>query len=240
VLQSGDFNCSLVVDFAKTLRTAMPTDNEDPARRALHEERVNAITHGCGLLLSVAAAVVLLSAVSGRGDLGLMVGCAIYSATLIGVFGASTLSHHVKCPKARQLWRRWDQGLIYLLIAGSFTPFALAYLVSDWWWLLVVLTWTLAIAGFVSKVVLRHRVNAVSTLSYLAVGWITIIGIGPVLAAAPMAAVVWFSVGAACYMAGIVFLVFDNKAIYLHAVWHVFVIAGSAFQFVSIYRCMMA
>lgn len=218
----------------------LPADKDPLTGRTLHQEKVNAFTHGLGLLLSVAASALLLYAVAGRGDMWVLMGCAVYSATLIGVFGASTLSHYVQEPKARQMWRRWDQGLIYLLIAGSFTPFALAYLVNGWWWVLVVLTWVLAIAGFVSKVVLRHRVNAVSTLSYLAIGWMTIVGVGPVLAGAPEGALIWFAVGAACYMAGIVFLVNDNKAIYLHAVWHLLVIAGSGFQFLSIYRCMMA
>ncbi|MCE9554875.1 MAG: hemolysin III family protein [Planctomycetes bacterium] len=214
--------------------------NDELARRTLHQEHVNAITHGCGLVLSLVAAALLMRVVAVRGDVWLLLGSAIYSFTLVAVYAASTLSHCIQRPEPKHFFRTWDQGLIFLLIAGTFTPFAMAYLRSGWWWVLVVATWVLALAGFISKVVRRHRVEAVSILPYLVVGWLPILGLGPVIAQAPAGALYWAGVGEACYILGIVFLVLDHKAIYLHAVWHLLVIAGSGFQFLCIYRCMVA
>ena len=233
-------------DNAKTVSIAMsmPSNSSslknDAAARAAHQELVNAITHGFGLLLSLVAAVLLVRVVVARGDTWLVLGATVYSASLVAVYAASTLSHCVQRPRRRQLLRAWDQGLIYLLIAGTYTPFALAYLRTGWWWLLIVLMWVLALAGFVSKVVKQHRVEGISTLTYVVLGWIPMLGIGPVLSQAPPGAIFWAGVGAACYLVGILFLISDHKAIYLHAVWHIFVIAGSAFQFFGIYRCMVA
>ncbi|MCE9544367.1 MAG: hemolysin III family protein [Planctomycetia bacterium] len=222
------------------MKSKPPLTTDELTKRTHHEEFVNAITHGCGFLLSVVAAALLLGAATARGDGYLALGCGIYAATLVGVYAASTLSHYVQKPQPKRLFRAWDQGLIYLLIAGSYTPFALAYLRSGWWWLLIVLMWISATAGFISKVVKKHRVDEVSTLSYVALSWIPMLGVGPVMARAPAGAVFWMGVGGACYIIGVVFLVFDRKAIYLHAVWHILVIAGSAFQYLGIYRCVVA
>src|SRR5947207_1155429 len=111
---------------------------DELTRRTLHQEFVNALTHGCGLVLSLLAAPLLLAAAIIHGDAWLILGCGAYTVSLVPVYAASTLSHCVHRPQSKQLFRMWDQGLIYLLIAGTYTPFALAYLRSGWWWLLVV------------------------------------------------------------------------------------------------------
>ena len=216
------------------------TTGDEAAKRTLHQERVNAITHGCGLVLSLVGGALLLRVAAARGDVWLVLGCSIYSLTLVAVYAASPLSHCIQRPRPKALLRSWDQGLIYLLIAGTYTPIALAYLCSGWWWVLVVLSWALALYGFVTKVVQRHRIESVSTWPYVLLGWLPILGIKPVLLQAPQGVLLWIGVGAACYLVGVVFLVFDHKADYLHAMWHLFVIAGSAFQFVAIYRYLVA
>ena len=127
-----------------------------------------------------------------------------------------------------------DQGCIYLLIAGTFTPLALKYLSGGWWWLLLATMWTIAIVGFCSKVLLAHRVEAVSTAAYVVMGWLPVIAAKPMIAAAPSTCLWMMLAGGLCYTVGTIFLTFDRKALYLHAIWHICVIAGSAVHYFAI------
>ena len=198
------------------------------------EELANSITHGAGLLLSIVGGCALLLAADGRVNGTVFAGCAIYSLTLVALYLASTLSHVFHRSPRKRLLRMLDQGCIYLLIAGSFTPFALAYLASGGWLLLLATMWVIAIAGFVSKMVWAHRVDSVSMWVYLALGWMPILAARPIVSAVPLECLFWIMAGGLSYTIGTVFLTLDERVPYFHAVWHLFVIAGSICHYVVI------
>jgi hemolysin III len=200
----------------------------------IEDEIANSITHGIGLALSLVGGVALVTLAARYAGLREIVGCGIFSASLIAVYAASTLSHVFQAPRARRIFRMLDQGCIYLLIAGTFTPLALEYLRGGWWWLLMAAMWGIALAGFVSKVLLAHRVEAVSTAAYVCMGWLPAVAVKPMISIVPGGCLWMMVVGGLCYMVGTVFLTFDRKALFLHAVWHVFVIAGSAVHYFTI------
>jgi len=198
------------------------------------EELLNAVTHGIGLVLSIAGAVVLVACARSQGDAWRVAGCSVYATTLVAVYASSTLSHIALKPKLKRLFRTLDQGFIYLLIAGSFTPFALAYLRTGWWWLLFGLIWAVALFGFFGKILFAHRVEAVSVASYVLLGWMPIIAVMALIELVPAVALWWMLIGGVCYTAGTAFLIHDTKVLHFHAIWHMFVVAGSACHFFSI------
>ena len=202
----------------------------------LHEpEIVNSLTHGLGAVLAVVGAIVLLAAAASRGDAWYLAACVIYSISLVAVYLASTASHVFRHPVTRVRMRMLDQGAIYLLIAGTFTPFGLVYLRSGWWWLLIGVMWAAALVGFVSKVILAHRLHGVSVWLYVLMGWLPVIAYQPVLRQAHPAALWLLFAGGMCYTVGTLFLIADWKRYHFHGIWHVLVIAGSTLHFVAIY-----
>ncbi len=209
-------------------------DAETARLPRIEDEIANSITHGIGLALSVVGAAVLIVAAVRTGGLREVLGCSIYGASLVAVYAASTLSHVVQQPRLRRRFRMLDQGCIYLLIAGTYTPLALQYLRNGYWWVLLAVMWTIAVAGFFSKVILAHRVEAVATILYVLMGWLPVLAAKPMIAAAPAACLWMMLVGGLCYTVGTIFLTFDRKALYLHAVWHIFVIAGSTVHYFAI------
>jgi len=205
------------------------------------EETANGVTHGIGLALSIPAAAALLTTAGLYGDAWHFAGCSVYAATLVGVYAASTLSHLIQVPHLRRTFRILDQAFIYLLIAGTYTPFALVYLRTGWWWLLSGLVWGFALAGFLSKTVWRHRIDAITVWAYVLLGWLPYVAIGRVIQQQiPLEVVWWLLIGGVCYLAGIVFLKLDRKYRYFHAAWHVAVIAGSVCHYVAILFCALS
>ncbi len=202
--------------------------------QALPEETVNGVTHGIGLILSIPGAIGLLIAARLYGNTWHLVGCGVYAATLVGVYAASTLSHLFQGHDLKRLFRILDQALIYLLIAGTYTPFALGYLRAGWWWLLSGLVWGIALAGFFSKTVWQHRIDKIAVWAYVLLGWLPAIAITRVLQLAPVGVFWWLIVGGLCYTIGTVFLKLDGRIRYFHATWHVVVIVGSFCHYVAI------
>ncbi len=198
------------------------------------EELVNAASHGIGLLLSIAGAIVLIACSHAQGDAYRVAGCTIFAMTLIAVYTASTLSHIPASPRPRRLFRSLDQGFIYLLIVGTCTPIAITYLHTGWWFLFFGLMWTVALCGFVSKVLFSHRVESVAIWVYVLLGWMPIATVPSLLQAAPAAVLAGILVGGLFYTCGTLFLARDNQHPYFHAVWHVFVAAGSTCHFMTI------
>ena len=198
------------------------------------EELANAVTHGAGLMLAIVGAIVLISNSFVQGDAYRVVGCSVFAMTLIAVYAASTLSHAPLGPRLRNVFRSLDQASIYLLIAGTCMPFAAAYLRTGWWCVFFGFMWTVALGGFVSKILFSHRVEAVAIWSYLLLGWMPIATIPSLVDAVPAAALWWMLVGGLCYTCGTLFLVHDNRHPLFHAVWHLFVIAGSTCHFMTI------
>jgi hemolysin III len=206
---------------------------------AIHEmaergERLNTLTHGFGLVLSLVAAVILIRSSLAYGDVWRVIGCGVFAAALIAVYAASTLSHCVSHRHWKHWFRMFDQGLIYVLITATYTPFSLAYLRQPHWWVFLGIMWTGAIIGFVSKVFFVHRINAATVWSYLILGWLPIV---PAIFAAgtvPFPALGWLLAGGLCYTLGTVFFIIDLQRYHFHAIWHLWVIGGSTCHFLSV------
>lgn len=198
-------------------------------------EVANTLTNGITLLLSLAGAPLLISRVCEVGDFWCISGCSIFAVALIAVYTVSTLSHAIASPRPRRLFRILDQGLIYVLIVGTYTPFALVYLRTPVWWAFFALMWTIAIAGLISKLVLAHRIDSVTVWSYVLLGWLSVIPMIALVGVLPSAALGWVVAGGLCYTLGILFFLLDNPRYHCHAIWHTFALLGSACHFMAIY-----
>jgi hemolysin III len=205
------------------------------AVKTSQEEWANGLTHAVGWLLSVVGGVLLVREVWSRGTNWHVLGCVVFGISLVSVYGASTLSHWVQLPQWKRRFRIWDQGLIYLLIAGTYTPLAVAFLVG-WWHLLTVTMWGCAVAGFVSKIGFNQRIEGIAVWLYLGLGWMPILAVPHILTSAPGAAFSLVLAGGVSYTLGAAFLMNDHRAPYLHAVWHLFVMAGSACHYWAVWR----
>ena len=202
--------------------------------RYIQDEIANSITHGAGMALSIVGAIVLIALAVQRGGLREIIGCTVYGLSLVGVYTASTLSHVVQEPRLRRKFRMLDQAMIYLLIAGTLTPVSLYYLRGGYWWVLFTALWTVAIAGFFSKMILAHRVESVAIILYVLMGWMPVLAAKPMIAIVPSGCLWLMAAGGVLYTIGTLFLAFDRKAVYLHATWHIFVIAASAVHYYAV------
>jgi hemolysin III len=198
-------------------------------------ELANRLTHGVGLALAIAGTAALIDAMARYGDALQVVGVSIYGATLIGVYLCSTLSHTFERPRLRHLFRTLDQVCIFLLIAGTFTPFSLTYFHEGWWWALFVSMWGMALVGIFFKLFVA-RLNTVAVSAYVLLGWMPTVAVKPIMEIAPSGALMWMIAGGLCYMAGTLFLMRDDRVPLFHAVWHVLVIAGSACHYYAMWR----
>ena len=201
---------------------------------SLGEEIANSITHGVGLALSIAAAPVLIVSAARHHTAWEIVGSSIFAFTLIALYAASTIYHAFPPSRAKRVLRVIDHGAIYLLIAGTYTPFALGALRGPWGWTLIGLVWGLAAAGVVFKSVRGFHHPKLSLAIYLAMGWIIVIAVKPLLAHVAPGGLWWLLAGGLCYTGGVVFYALDHKR-YVHSVWHLFVLAGSACHFVAVW-----
>jgi hemolysin III len=196
----------------------------------VEEEIANSLTHGAGVVLSLVGAFVMADTLGG-GDGWRVAGCSIFVTSMIAVYAMSTLSHVFQSPRLRTLFRAIDQGTIYLLIAGTYTPFSLAYLHTTPWWILLGAVWAVAIYGFVSKVLFAHRVENVSMWPCLVCGALPLLAIPTLLSMLPLACLGWMILGVVCYLLGLVFWLNDRRVRHFHAMWHMLVMAGSAAHF---------
>lgn len=197
------------------------------------EEVANTITHGIGLLLSIVGLVVLLVLAALRGTAWHIVACSIYGATLICLYTASTLYHAVISPRVKRALRIFDHSAIYLLIAGTYTPFLLVSLRGPWGWSLFGVIWGLALAGVLFKFWFVERFVILSTAVYIAMGWLVVIAAKPVITHVPFTTLIWLLAGGLAYTGGVIF--FAAKRIpYSHAIWHLFVLAGSICHYFAV------
>ncbi|GAB7127240.1 PAQR family membrane homeostasis protein TrhA [Amantichitinum ursilacus] len=197
-------------------------------------ERFNGYSHLVGAILSVIGLVVLVVYSSIYSDAWKIVSTAIYGATLVLLYTISTLYHSLRGP-AKAVFQRLDHCAIYLLIAGSYTPFALVTLRGPWGWTLFGVNWALAVIGIVQELWIGKRTRLFSMLIYVLMGWLVVFAFKPLMAALPPAGLYWLAAGGVVYTVGIVFFLFDEKVKHFHGIWHLFVLAGSACQFVSIF-----
>jgi len=202
------------------------------------EEMASSIIHGLGAGLAVAALALLVSLAGKIGDPWKVVSFSIYGGTLIMLYLSSTLYHAFHNPRIKRIFRHLDHCSIYLLIAGTYTPFTLVNLRGRWGWTLFVLIWGLAIVGIVMTTVLMDRSRVLGGLIYIGMGWLAIVAIKPLVQSMPAAGMYWLVAGGLAYTVGVVFYIW-KKLSYNHAVWHLFVLAGSACHFVAIYRYVL-
>ncbi|MGD8908490.1 MAG: hemolysin III family protein [Chromatiales bacterium] len=197
------------------------------------EEIAHAVTHGIGALLSIAGLAVLVAFATLYGNAWHITSSSIYGATLILLYTASTLYHGIPQPAAKRVLRRLDHAAIFLLIAGTYTPFTLVNLRGEWGWLLFGLVWGFAILGVVLVTVAKRRIKWLSLTLYLGLGWLVVIAIEPLLDSVASGGLILLLAGGLCYSLGVIFYVWKRLS-YHHAVWHMFVMAGSMLHFFSI------
>ncbi len=197
------------------------------------EEILNSVTHGVGIALSAGGMVVLVVLSALHGSAWHVVSCAIYGTSLILLYTASMLYHASRRPERRKVLRAMDHASIYVLIAGTYTPLVLVNMRGGWGWTLFGLVWGFAIAGIVFKAFFAGRFNFVSTLLYLAMGWLVVIAINPLLRAVPDMGLLFLLLGGLAYSSGCYFYLKDAKP-FRHLVWHFFVLAGSIFHYFAI------
>ena len=192
----------------------------------------NTITHGVGAILAVVGAVYLIAA-STRGTVWQIVGCSVFASTLVLVYVCSTLYHSLVRTRARHVFQVLDHSAIYLLIAGTYTPFTLVSLRGPVGWVLFGIVWTLAVAGVIFKSIAVGKFAVASTLVYLFQGWFVVFAAHPLLQAIGWHGVMWLGAGGLAYTLGVVFFALDRLR-YFHATWHLFVLAGSVAHYFAI------
>lgn len=197
------------------------------------EELVNTLTHGVGLVLSIAGFAVLLSLAIMRGGAWRIVSCAIYGSTLVCLYTASTLYHSSRSRRMKRILRVCDHSAIYLLIAGTYTPFLLVNLRGGWGWSLFGVVWGLAMAGILFKVWFVEHFSVLSTAVYLLMGWLAVLAIKPMVRSVPLSGFLWLLAGGVLYTMGVVFFAW-KKVPHNHAIWHGFVLAGSACHYFAV------
>jgi hemolysin III len=201
------------------------------------EEAANAATHAAGLVCALAGAAAVVAAAIRQGQAWEIAGCVIYAVTLVAVYAGSTLSHLFHKPSLRHALRIADQAIIYLFIAGTFTPIAFTWLRHGLWWICLAAMWTVALIGFTRKAIFAHHVEmgTVSTVLYLVLGWMPVVVIWPLAQIIPVGLTAWVIVGGLCYTFGIVFFHYDKHVRYFHAAWHMMVIAGSVCHYLGVF-----
>lgn len=203
--------------------------------QSTREEIANGVSHGVALVASIAAILLLLQAKSRQQDMLQITGSAVFGITLIVLYAASTLYHSIPLPRAKRILRVLDHGAIYLLIAGTYTPFMLGPLRGPVGWTLLVTIWLLAFLGILAKCLFRFRFPRLSTVLYLAMGWLILVAFGPLIAHVPSAGLWWLLAGGLFYTGGVVFYATDHCISYGHTIWHGFVAAGSVCHFFAVF-----
>jgi len=197
------------------------------------EERANSISHALGLVASLAAAPVLLITAIRTGGATTIIGAAVFAATMVSLYLASTLYHTLPETRGKGFFRILDHAAIFLLIAGTYTPFTLGVMRGPWGWTLLLLVWTLAIIGLILKAMPGTRHSRVSIVLYVVMGWLAVIATRPILAQVPMPGVLWIVAGGLAYTGGLVFFGM-HRLRFNHLIWHLFVIAGTVCHFFAV------
>jgi len=198
------------------------------------EEFANSASHGMALLLAAAAVPVLIASSARNGTALNVAATSVFAATMVLVYAASALYHAIPHEGPKRLFRKLDQGAIFLFIAGSYTPFALGPLEGPWGWTLFGLVWALALVGVTLNTFDRIAHPFLSTGLYLAMGWLVVIAAKPLLTAIAVPGLILLAGGGLAYTVGVVFFTLDSRLRYAHFVWHLFVVAGTACHFFAV------
>jgi hemolysin III len=202
-------------------------------RYSIGEEIANSVTHGVGVVLSIGGLAILTAFASVLGNAWHIVSSSIFGATLILLYASSTLYHSIQLPRVKRVLQVIDHSAIFLLIAGTYTPFTLVTLRGAWGWTIFGVVWGLAVTGIIFQVTRLRKWPVISLALYLGMGWAVIVATKPLLAAIDPRGLLLLLLGGLSYTAGIVFYVW-RRLPYHHAIWHIFVLAGSAFHFFAI------
>jgi len=202
-------------------------------RYSIGEEIANAISHGIGALLSIAGLAVLVSYAALYGDAWHIVSTSIFGATLVLLYAASTVYHSVWHHPTKRILQRLDHSAIFLLIAGTYTPFALVNMRGPWGWTLFGIVWSMALLGIALQLFPRQRSERLSLILYLGMGWMAVAAIKPFLQGVETGGLILLLIGGLFYSLGVIFYVWQRLS-YHHAIWHGFVLAGSTFHFFAV------
>ena len=212
----------------------MDSQNKPFSSESSSERLFNTITHGIGSVLSIVALVLMLVYASYNSDAWSIVGVSIFGTTLILLYMSSTLYHAFSNGRVKQIFKTLDQSFIYLLIAGTYTPVLLITLRNTLGWTVFVLVWAMAIGGITHRIFFFDKLKKLSLVSYIVMGWLSLIVFKSLLNAAPVELVVWLLIGGAFYTGGLIFYSWE-KLPFNHAIWHLFVLGGSFSHFMGIY-----
>ncbi len=197
-------------------------------------ERLNSITHLAGACFAVAGTAVLVVSAGLKGDPWKIVSFSIYGATLVALYFFSALYHSIH-GRAKTVLQKLDHIAIYLLIAGTYTPFTLVTLRGAWGWSLFGIVWALAVAGIIQEVLLARGKRVLSVVIYILMGWLMLIAVRPLMQALPGAGLAWLVAGGLFYTGGVIFYALDKKLAHGHGIWHFFVLAGSACHYLAVF-----
>ena len=198
-----------------------------------HGEKLNAWTHLLGAVAATVGSIWLLVMASLDGSPQKIVSVAIYGVTLVLLYSVSTVYHSVR-GRSKVIMQKFDHLSIYLLIAGSYTPFCLVTLHGAWGWSLFGIVWGMAVIGMLQEIKPRSEARILSIVIYAVMGWIVLVAVKPLLAALGTAGFIWLATGGVMYTVGIIFFALDHRLRHAHGIWHLFVIAGSLLHFVAI------
>lgn len=201
--------------------------------QSIGEEIANAVSHGVGFAVSVAAAPILIANTAARGNAVQTLGASVFAASMVLLYLASTLYHALPSGRAKRVFRVLEHSGIYVLIAGTYTPFTLGVLRGAWGWTLLSLIWSLAAMGIVLTALRGVRYPAVSTAVYVIMGWLIVIAACPVWQRVPTAGLVWLVLGGLAYTIGVAFFA-AKRLPFGHFVWHLFVLVGTTCHFFAV------
>ncbi|AEX84999.1 channel protein, hemolysin III family [Marinitoga piezophila KA3] len=212
----------------------MSTKNTEYKEYTLGEEIANAITHGVGIIFSLVALIILIIFSAKTNNFLKTLSVAIYGSTLLLLYTASTVYHSIQKPRIKKFLKIIDHSSIYLLIAGTYTPFTLVTLNGKIGWTLFITIWSLAIVGIILKIFFVKKFRILSTIFYLMMGWLVVVAIKPLVANLPYGGLMWLVIGGLAYTIGAVFYIW-KKLPYGHMIWHLFVLAGSVAHFIAVF-----
>lgn len=201
--------------------------------QTLGEEIANAISHGVGVVAAIAVTPFLIIKAIPLGA-SAVTGAAVFSASMIILYASSAIYHALPHSRAKKIFQIFDHSAIFLLIAGTYTPFTLSVLQGAWGWTLFGLIWGLAVLGVVMKTIHTNGTSKLSIAMYLAMGWLAVFAVKPLYDTMPFAGLVWILAGGVMYSAGVLFFAYDHKVKYNHFIWHLFVLAGTSCHVVAV------
>ena len=214
-------------------KLAQLSDPKNARQFTLNEEIFHSITHGIGSGLSIAGLVILVVFAVLNGDVYKIIGFSIFGASLVLLYLASTLYHGIQDPRTKRIFKILDHSAIYLLIAGSYTPFLLVGIRGTTGWILLIVVWMIALIGITMKVLFIDRFQVLSVIAYLVMGWLCVFAFREMLSSIPIGGIIWLAAGGILYTVGVIFYAMQ-KTPYMHAVWHFFVLGGSICHYFAV------